>query len=141
MKRPIIRAATIDDADALFPLVGDYAPSFVRERAAFDVALKQILEDANACLLVADTSVSLVGYVFGLRHPTVFSNGPVSSVEELAVVESYRRHGVGRDLMDAFELWAQSHGCRRVGVATRRAEGFYQRLGYEQSHSYFRKLL
>ena len=43
--------------------------------------------------------------------------------------------------MDAFERWAAGDGCALVALATRRAAPFYRDLGYEESASYFRKLL
>ena len=66
---------------------------------------------------------------------------PVSWVEEIAVVSSLRRKGIGRALMARFEQWAATREARLVGLATRRAAGFYSALGYEESASYFRKLL
>jgi hypothetical protein len=43
--------------------------------------------------------------------------------------------------MEAFESWAKSRGAALVALATRRAAPFYLALGYEESASYFRKLL
>jgi len=57
------------------------------------------------------------------------------------VEEVQRRDGVGRALMAAFEAWAKSRGSRLVGLATRRAAPFYKALGYEESATFFRKLL
>lgn len=49
----------------------------------------------------------------------------------------------GRNLMAAFEEWAASSGvdARYLALATRRAAGFYRALGYEESASYFKKVL
>jgi hypothetical protein len=43
--------------------------------------------------------------------------------------------------MGRFEEWARSHRAKFAALATRRADQFYQALGYEESASYFRKLL
>jgi hypothetical protein len=40
--------------------------------------------------------------------------------------------------MSAFEQWAAAQGC---ALATRRAAPFYRALGYEESATYFRKVL
>jgi GNAT superfamily N-acetyltransferase len=47
----------------------------------------------------------------------------------------------GRALMSAFEQHAADQGCRLVALATRRAAAFYRALDYQESASYFRKVL
>ena len=44
-------------------------------------------------------------------------------------------------LMAEFERWATERGAALVALATRRAAPFYLALGYEESATYFRKLL
>jgi ribosomal protein S18 acetylase RimI-like enzyme len=43
--------------------------------------------------------------------------------------------------LTAFERWAAEQGCALVALATRRAAPFYRALGYEDSATYFRKVL
>ena len=43
--------------------------------------------------------------------------------------------------MNAFEEWSVAQGCALVALATRRAAPFYLSLGYEESATYFRKVL
>ncbi len=57
------------------------------------------------------------------------------------VAERSRRLGVGRALMASFEEWAKGRGAVLVGLATRRAAPFYDALGYEQSATFFRRIL
>lgn len=136
-----IRAVQEGDASELFPIVVEFATSFMPERGSFEVALRRILADQHVCLLAAELDGKVTGYLLGFEHPTFFANGPVSWVEEIAVASSFRRGGIGRALMMRFEQWAASRGCRLVALATRRAERFYAALGYEESASYFRKIL
>ena len=82
-----------------------------------------------------------MGYLLGFDHSTFFANAPASWVEEVAVHSSLRRNGIGRALMTGFEEWAISRGSRLVALATRRAARFYAALGYEESATYFRKVL
>jgi len=82
-----------------------------------------------------------LGYLLGFRHLTFYANGPVGWVEEVVVRRQARGLGIGRLLMSAFEQWAAEHGCALVALATRRAAPFYNALGYEESATYFRKLL
>jgi GNAT superfamily N-acetyltransferase len=137
-----IRAAQERDMADLFPLVVEFATSFEPERGPFERAWRRILGNQDACFLVAAREDRMViGYLLGFEHATFFANGPVAWVEEIAVASSFRRHGVGRALMTRFETWAAARGARLVALATRRAAQFYSALGYEESASYFRKVL
>ena len=61
-------------------------------------------------------------------------------VEEVVVRPGDRGRGVGRALM-ARSSSAPRPGCMLVALATRRAAPFYRAAGYEESASYFRKVL
>ncbi len=136
-----IRAAQDVDVEGLFPIVAEFATSFVPQRTAFQRAFQRVQRDDHACLLVADHGGRPIGYLLGFEHPTFFANGPVAWVEEVAVASSWRRKGVGRALMVQFEEWAASRRAKLVALATRRAAEFYRVLGYTDSAAYFRKLL
>jgi len=57
------------------------------------------------------------------------------------VAEDVRRRGAGRQLMEDFERWAGNRQSKVIALATRRAASFYRSLGYEESATYFRKVL
>lgn len=136
-----IRKATERDADVLFILAQDFAMSFAPERAAFETALADIIATERANLSVAEVDGEVVGYCLGFDHYTFYANGRVSWVEEITVKESMRRGGAGRALMANFEEWSSERGSRLVALATRRAAPFYRSIGYEESATFFRKLL
>lgn len=136
-----IRKATERDADVLFALARDFATSFAPERAAFETALADITAIEEGNLSVAEVDGDVVGYCLGFDHYTFYANGRVSWVEEIAVKESMRRVGVGRALMANFEEWSRERGSRLVALATRRAAPFYRSIGYEESATFFRRLL
>jgi GNAT superfamily N-acetyltransferase len=125
-----IRPAELTDSEALFSLA-----------SAFESALAALLQSSDACIVVAAESGRGVGYVLGFDHYTFYANGRVAWVEEIMVSEPVRRRGVGRQLMERFEQWARSRQATLIALATRRAAPFYQRLGYGESATYFRKLL
>ena len=135
------RRATRDDADALFGLAKEFATSFSPERAAFETALADIIATEAARLSVAELDGEVVAYCLGFDHYTFYANGRVAWVEEIAVQESVRRKGVGRALMENFEEWSRGRGSNLVALATRRAASFYTSIGYEESATFFRKLL
>ena len=136
-----IRPVTMKDADALFALVERFATSFKPEHELFEVSLKHFLSDESAWLSVAEYDGAIIGYCLGFDHYAFYANGRVSWVEEIMVNEELRLKGVGRVLMDAFEEWAKSRNSKLIGLATRRAAPFYTALGYEESATFFRKLL
>ncbi|MDB5302240.1 MAG: GCN5-related N-acetyltransferase [Phycisphaerales bacterium] len=138
---PLIRQATSADSEQVFSLAREFATSFAPEPAAFQVAFDHLIVQDDALLLVAEGSGTVCGYLLAFDHYTFFANGRVAWVEEIMVREDHRREGIDGQLMGRFEEWARSHRAKFAALATRRADQFYQALGYEESASYFRKLL
>ncbi len=136
-----IRRADPRDGEAMFCLTKAFATSFAVERRAFDSSFAALLQAPDAFLAVAVRGEHVVGYLLGFDHHTLYANGRVAWVEEIMVSEEVRRRGIGRQLMGSFEGWARERRARLVGLATRRAAPFYRSIGYEESATYFRKLL
>lgn len=135
------RRATPADAQQVFALTQEFATSFQPEPGAFRVSFAHLLAQDDALLLLAEESGEIIGYLLGFDHFTLFANGRVAWVEEVMVGAGRRRAGIGAELMLQFEQWATARGARLVALATRRAAPFYLALGYEESATYFRKLL
>jgi GNAT superfamily N-acetyltransferase len=136
-----IRPAQVSDGDALFGLARAFATSFSVERSGFDSSFASLLQSPDASLGAACEGEQLVGYLLGFVHQTFFANGPVAWVEEIMISEGVRRRGVGRQLMENFEQWARGRQAKLIALGTRRAAPFYRSLGYDESATYFRKLL
>ena len=136
-----IRQADFGDADDVARLAAALAMSFEFSAARFRENYPALLAADGACLLLAVSGQESVGYLLGFRHLTFYANGPVGWVEEVVVRDQDRGRGIGRILMDAFERWAAAQGCALVALATRRAGPFYRALGYEESATYYRKVL
>ena len=136
-----IRRAHAGDADAVAGLAAELAQSFAPSRTQFRRNYPALLTDGHACLLLAVQGHQQLGYLLGFQHLTFYANGPVAWAEEVYVRRQDRGRGVGRALMTAFEQWADAQGCVLIALATRRAAPFYRALGYEESATYFRKVL
>jgi len=137
-----IRLAAISDADDVWRLVQDFAPSFRPEREAFELTYCALLEASHTLVLVAEQdSGSVVGYLLAHCRATFLANGPVAGVEEVMVAERARRQGVGQALMNEVESWAESQGAAYVSLASRRAGDFYRALAYEDAATFFKKPL
>jgi GNAT superfamily N-acetyltransferase len=137
-----VRRARVEDAEAVFELAVGLATSFVPEQASFDRSYGEVLGSDRALLLVEEDDQGLVvGYLLAFVHPTFFANGPVGWIEELMVRPDARRGGLGRSLVEHAEQWAAANGAALTALATRRADEFWQAVGYEPSATYLRKLL
>jgi GNAT superfamily N-acetyltransferase len=134
-----IRAATIDDADQLWPLVRDFANSFDPEHEAFAKSLPTLLGRDDTLLIVAEVGGAVAGYLLASVHLTLLANGPVAWIEEVAVDSEYRRSGMGTRLMATAEAWAREQDVAYVSLASRRAADFYLALGYEDSAVFFKR--
>jgi GNAT superfamily N-acetyltransferase len=139
--RASIRRATSADLEGVFELATDFATSFQPEIEAFAKSFSHLIAQDEALLLVVEEPDQLLAYLLGFDHYALFANGRVSWVEEIMVRKGRRGEGHGERLMMQFEQWARSRGSKLVALATRRAAGFYLSLGYEESATYFRKLL
>lgn len=136
-----IRQASPKDAHAVFPLAASLSTTAVVDEAKFTFAFHELITSPSARVLVAERSDTLVGYALGFCHATFYANGPVGWVEEIFVTEECRRLHVGQQLMELLERWTKEQGGALVALATRRASAFYKSIGYEESATYFRKLL
>lgn len=137
-----IRRATIVDADSVKNLARSLATSFDFDDAAFNETFYRIKDDEHVCLLVSNhESGAIDGYLLGFTHDAFFANGTIAWIEEMYVIEAMRRNAVGLALETEFERWAKDRGANLVALATRRAAPFYSTIGYEESATYFRKLL
>ena len=136
-----VRLATSEDKEAIFLLARDMATSSSVSPDGFGSAFESILSAPNVCLAVTQQGDQVIGYLLGSYRPCFYASGNVGWVEEIVVEQKFRRRGVGRLLMEHFEVWATDSDCRLVALATRRASEFYLALDYKESATYFKKQL
>jgi GNAT superfamily N-acetyltransferase len=136
-----VRPASSSDQHGVYPLARDMATSYQVVESDFLGVYESVVSSSHMCLGVAEDKDKIVGYVIGSYHPCFYANGNVAWVEEIMVDVGFRGRGAGRQLMQYFEGWAKSSGCKLVALATRRASDFYLALGYEESATYFKKQL
>jgi GNAT superfamily N-acetyltransferase len=136
-----IRRAIARDIDSVLPLVKDFVTSFEISEPDYRKSFARILVNPGALVLVAEDKGTPVGYCLGFCHDTFYANGRVAWLEEIMVATSHRRRGIGESMMATFEEWAKTQGAVLSALATRRASTFYAAIGYQESATYFRKLL
>ncbi|EMJ49688.1 GNAT family N-acetyltransferase [Leptospira santarosai] len=136
-----IRKAKEIDRESIQKLTSLFATSFKTDPDSFNNSFNELLKDPNSIFLVVEENETPIGYLLGFDHYTLYANGRVSWVEEIFILEDYRRKGFAKNLMTSFEEWGRNRGSKLIGLATRRAKDFYLALGYEESALFFRKLL
>ena len=133
-----VRAAQSDDADALVALCGQHGYPSTQD----DVTrrLHALLARPDAAVFVACVSDCIIGFVHVAGVSSLLSDG-YAEVLGLVVLETQRRQGIGRLLVNAAEQWSMAAGfCRmrlRSGVQREDAHRFYERIGYARSRASF----
>jgi ribosomal protein S18 acetylase RimI-like enzyme len=90
-------------------------------------------------LVVDDGSERLGGYALTTIVPLLATNGPSAQLQEIAVDEAARGRSYGTLLVRAVEAACEERGVTQLTVASRRAGGFYDRLGFADAAEYMRR--
>lgn len=138
----MIRLARAGDEDAVFELVRQLGHAFAPDRAAFDVTIGSYLAGAQptVALFVADEPEGVLGYALVTVVPLLSTNGPSAQLQEIVVDERARGRDLGTALVRAVEAECRARGVTQLTVASRRAGGFYDRLGFHESAEYMRRI-
>jgi N-acetylglutamate synthase-like GNAT family acetyltransferase len=136
-----IREAKAGDEDGLFALVTQLGHALPPVRAAFDTTIAAYLagEHPSVFLLVVDDGGALQGYALTTVVPLLATNGPSAQLQEIVVDPDARGHEYGTKLVRAVEAECERRGVTQLTVASRRAGGFYDRLGFHESAEYMRR--
>ncbi|MEP6842928.1 MAG: GNAT family N-acetyltransferase [Pseudolysinimonas sp.] len=138
----MIREAHRGDEDGLFALVGELGHAFPPVRAAFDATIASYFagEQPSVVVYVSEgAGGALQGYALTTIVPLLATNGPSAQLQELVVDASARGLDVGTQLVRAVEAECERRGVTQLTVASRRAGGFYDRLGFHESAEYMRR--
>jgi GNAT superfamily N-acetyltransferase len=139
--RVSVRPATPADRDQVFGLVGQLGHPLPVESGAFSESFEFALADeGRTAVLVAESDSTVVGYCLMTMTPLLYANGLSAQLQEIVVDEDTRATGVGTALVHAVEDVCRQRGVTQLTVASRRAGGFYDRLGYHDAAEYMRRL-
>lgn len=137
----MIRFATEADAERILDLVGRLGHAVPVDAAAFHSSFPVVLADhPRSVLHVAEVEGQIAGYALTTINHLLYSNGPSAQLQEIVVDDKVQAKGVGTALVRAVEKVCQDSGVTQLTVASRRAGGFYDRLGYTQQAEYMRRL-
>lgn len=64
------------------------------------------------------------------------NGGEEYHIGRLAVIQSYRKLGLGKEIMKEIEKAVKSYGAKRISLSAQvRASGFYEKYGYKKTGS------
>jgi GNAT superfamily N-acetyltransferase len=132
--RVTIRLATLGDAEAIAPLLGQLGyPTTADELAE---RIDRLADRPDGEVLVAELDGEVVGLAAYQLIDLIERPDPQCRVTALVVDDRYRRRGVAYALIHTIEETARDFACFRLEVTTRadRADAlaFYRAAGFEQ---------
>ena len=126
-----IRLVNGDDASQVCAICCDDL-GYQCDRALVKERISQ-LEDEREAVFVAVIDENVVGYIHVEKYNTLYFE-TMANILGLAVSKRYRKHGVGKALVNQAEKWAVENeiSLMRLNSGSSRsgAHKFYRRLGY-----------
>ncbi|MGP9797189.1 GNAT family N-acetyltransferase [Halomonas sp. 86] len=143
-----VRAAVLDDLDALSVLLDDYR-QFYQQQSDLKGAryfLNQRFGLGDSFILVSEEAQGTIsGFVQLFPGLSTVGMNARWTLNDLYVLPEYRRQGVGRALMSAAADLAQDHGVARLVLMTqvenKRAQHLYESLGWQRNTAFYSYLL
>ncbi|MGO2148448.1 GNAT family N-acetyltransferase [Halomonas sp.] len=143
-----VRAAVLDDLDALSVLLDDYR-QFYQQQSDLKGAryfLNQRFGLGDSFILVSEEAQGTIsGFVQLFPGLSTVGMNARWTLNDLYVLPEYRSQGVGRALMSAAADLAQDHGVARLVLMTQveneRAQRLYESLGWQRNTAFYSYLL
>ena len=137
-----VRLARAGDEDAILALVTQLGHAIPLDPDAFRVTIGSYLagEQPSVLLHVVEDEDVVRGYALTTVVPLLSTNGPSAQLQEIVVDAAARGRDLGTQLVKAVEAECEARGVTQLTDASRRAGGFYDRLGFHESAEYMRRL-
>lgn len=132
-------------------------PEDAQELARLNAAFNEVYEPPEAIQqrladpgrvetpLIAVVGLRAVGFAALRVAPSVFYSEPHAELTELYIDPAWRRHAIGRRLIELAERLAREHGASDLVILTgadnTAAQALYRSLGYEKGDISFVKAL
>ena len=137
-----IRPAKLSDYDELMKLYSQFVGDDKFGKKTEDSFVK-VLSSKNNFVYIAEDDNTLIGFIaFSVRSVVRYPK-PIGTLDEMYVLEQYRKQGIGRQFMDILEKKLRQLKCKGVFIEPRKdlktAHEFYEKVGYHNYGYYFAK--
>ena len=139
-----IRPSELRDLYIVYELICDLEDTKL-DFEAFKSIYNANIRNAEILYLIAEYNETVVGFLSIHVQRILHHSKPTCELQELNVFNEYRSMGVGTKLMHEAERIAKDLGLEEIELTTKvfrkRAQEFYFRLGYQNTHLKFVKKL
>ena len=142
-----IREATKEDVPKILPVWRELMEFHVQRDAcyttcdgaeeAFSSYVCENIEKDDAMVLVAQDDEKIVGYCQCLvaANPPVYAIKKYGNLADTAVLEQYRRNGIGKQMVEQAMEWFKAKGLERIqvrmAVTNEVSTRFWRKMGFE----------
>lgn len=148
----MVRFATLEDVSAIIEMGAEFVSQAWTEFEYDELSTKSWLYDflhmPGTVLLIAEHNEEVIGMLAGMIVPMYFNQDHRNAQEMFWwVKEEHRKSRAGIQLLKVFEKWAIAHGARTIQMGTvarinqSRLAEFYKKQGFEESETYYTKVL
>ena len=149
MENVSIKEASEKDIPIILGLLYDLErpkPKTDSEVDSFRNLVKKYLKDSDKKILIAVVNdVKIIGMISIVFLSRLNHDSLELYVPEIIVLEKYRKHGIGKKLVDFCIALGKEKNCHRIrlesGYQRKDSHQFYRSLGFEQSALSFSKNL
>ena len=108
----------------------------------YKIYLENRINNKEAIIYVAyDSDTKPIGFVLNYHSFSSVSLGKIIVLNDLFVLEDYRKYGVGNKLIDCSINFAKETGAVRVDLGTAKdnfeAQSLYEKIGFIKDTEYF----
>ncbi len=126
-----LRKLTDNDYDEYLCVINEFRTTFFTKEQ-FVETLKYASAYSEIWVMTIDGTMVATGTIIYERK-YIFNNACVAHVEDVCVVEKYRKNGYGKDIVMNLMIRAKEYGCYKI---TLNCNGlnvpFYEKCGLEQ---------
>lgn len=136
------RKAEEKDYEELMHLYNDFVGEDRYSRHDGD-SYRQVLQSPTNVAYVVEEEGKIIGFITASIRNVVRYPRPIMEIDELYVVQEFRKQGIGKQLVEFIEHLAKEKNCCRVYIASHArfetAHKFYEGLGYNKYGLHFYK--
>lgn len=139
----IIRDSKIEDFNDVFLLFKQLWPNKKLNFNDLMTVFNRGLQSDNDKYICAEIDNKVIGFCAISIINNFWQEGYIAYIYAMIVDESYRRNGIGKDLLEKASSIAKLNNCKKIeldsGFPREKAHVFYERIGFEKRAYLFSK--